>query len=452
VQGSAVTPAAAYVEQGLAAADGLFGPGRHGLANLVIQQAMFLPEGMRRRVEVSVAPESGGESTFETYSRPADEENSSAAWAMHATGRLIHAANQNSDLANIDLAAARDRTVGVTSRDDFYRLMAHRGLAYGPAFQVLDDLRRGADEAVARVVLPESVVREAAKYHLHPALGDALLQSMAGAVPLEEDGSFSPFTYMPVGIRRVRIVAPIDDTTQALFTYAVRTSSESNPSPERVEGNIFLVDEMGQVLVALEGVEVQRLGRTAGADAGADISRWLYRVTWQEQPVATGGPPVVAEADRAPSKPGIWLIFADTQGVGRQLADRLADRGEASVLVEAGTKLALNLASTTNGHPGKPAMATIDPIDGDHYRQLLDTAFVSKKQPCLGVVHLWSLDILAPNRVAGVEPQRAPRDAQTGGSPGARPQPPATSADAWQLARRLGCGSVLQLVRLFEQE
>ena len=61
VQGSPVTPAAAYVEQGLAAAEQLFGPGRHGLANLVIQQAMFLPEGVRRRVQVSVAPESGGE-------------------------------------------------------------------------------------------------------------------------------------------------------------------------------------------------------------------------------------------------------------------------------------------------------------------------------------------------------------------------------------------------------
>ena len=68
VQGSAVTPAAAYIEQGLAAAEEVFGPGRHGLANLAIQQAMFLPEGVRRRVQVSIAPESGGESTFETYS------------------------------------------------------------------------------------------------------------------------------------------------------------------------------------------------------------------------------------------------------------------------------------------------------------------------------------------------------------------------------------------------
>jgi myxalamid-type polyketide synthase MxaB len=52
VQGSPVTPAAAYIEQGLAAAEQLFGAGQHGLENLVIQQAMFFPEGSRRRVQV----------------------------------------------------------------------------------------------------------------------------------------------------------------------------------------------------------------------------------------------------------------------------------------------------------------------------------------------------------------------------------------------------------------
>ncbi len=31
--------------------------------------------------------------------------------AMHATGRLVHEANQNGDLANLDLAAARGRAV-----------------------------------------------------------------------------------------------------------------------------------------------------------------------------------------------------------------------------------------------------------------------------------------------------------------------------------------------------
>src|SRR3970040_264324 len=111
--------------------------------------------------------------------------------------------------------------------------MAERGLVYGPTFQVLHDLHRCEQEAAIEVRLPESVVREAPRYRLHPALGDAMLQSMCGAVPGQKDGAFSPLTYMPVGIRRVWMVRPIGDYAQPFFTYTVRTSSDANPSPER---------------------------------------------------------------------------------------------------------------------------------------------------------------------------------------------------------------------------
>ncbi len=94
VQGSPVTPAAAYIEQGLAAAEQLFGEGRHGLENLVIQQAMFLPEGTQRRVQTSVAPESGGESKYEIYGQLADAAGPSTTWNMHAAGTLVHESKQ----------------------------------------------------------------------------------------------------------------------------------------------------------------------------------------------------------------------------------------------------------------------------------------------------------------------------------------------------------------------
>src|SRR5262249_4241442 len=154
-----------------------------------------------------------------TYSRPEDGETSAAAWMMHARGSLVHEskAGVNSPSVEsgtphgptdrIDLEAVRGRAVTILPLQEFYQLMAERGLAYGPSFQVLDDLHRGVEDAVAAVSLPENVLREAAAYKVHPVLGDALLQLVAGAVPLEEDGSFSPFTYMPVAIRNVRIAS-----------------------------------------------------------------------------------------------------------------------------------------------------------------------------------------------------------------------------------------------------
>jgi acyl transferase domain-containing protein/NADPH:quinone reductase-like Zn-dependent oxidoreductase/thioesterase domain-containing protein/nucleoside-diphosphate-sugar epimerase len=437
VQGSTVTPAAAYIEQGLAAAAQVLGSGRHGLANLNIQQAMFLPDGgsgvgHTRRVQISIGPESAGEAAFETYSCPADALDSSAPWVMHATGTLQHESKLTSkdglggrQFERVDLDAIRGQAVRVNSRDDFYRWMSERGLAYGPAFQVLDELYRGERDSVARVVLPESVVREANKYHLHPVLGDALLQSMAGAVPLEEDGSYSPYTYMPVGVRQVRVLGKIEDFTRPLYTYAVRTSSDASPSPERVGGDVLLVDEAGDVLVALEGVEVQRLGRTAdgGAESATDTSRWLYRIAWRESAVP-------AAADQAST--GVWLIFADGRGIGRGLADRLATLGHDSLLIEPADTLRWMADDSGNGKPGRSTTAKIDPLEERHYQQIFENAFVATGRTCLGIVHLWSLDIPEESGTLSLSPALTGRR---------------NESEPLRASRRLGCGSALQLAR-----
>jgi myxalamid-type polyketide synthase MxaB len=141
VQGSAVTPAAAYVEQALTAASQLFGPGRHGIKNLIIQQAMFLPEGTRRCVQFSAAPETDGESSFEIYSRPEGDEQTSDSWTMHASGSLVHesrvasAASTVASLDRIDLDAARGRAVSITSHEDFYQRWPSAAWLTAPRFE-----------------------------------------------------------------------------------------------------------------------------------------------------------------------------------------------------------------------------------------------------------------------------------------------------------------------------
>ncbi len=423
VQGSAVTPAAGYIAQALAAAEELFGSGQHGLANLSIQQAMFLPDGVRRRVQVSATPESGGESTFEVYSLVDNEGGASTAWAMHATGTLLHESKSNADVQidMIDLSAARDRAVAFRSHEEFYQSMSERGLAYGPAFQMLGELYRGTDDSVATVELAESVKRKAPNYHLHPVLGDALLQAIAGAVPLEEDGSFSPFTYMPVGVRRVRVAKKVEDFQQPLFVYAHRTSSDSKPSPERVEADVFLLNDKGDVLVAFEGAQVQRLGRSGSEGAKTDTSQWLYEIAWREEPLQVEASATNGQVAKRSGES--WLIFADTLGVSRNLADRLAACGDSCVLVEPAAEYVSPLSNGANGHPNRHAVAKLDPLDESHYRQLLDELYTATKQRCAGIVHLWSLNISSSE---------------------------STSADpraARAKVSEMGCGGALQLIR-----
>jgi acyl transferase domain-containing protein/thioesterase domain-containing protein/acyl carrier protein len=433
VQGSVVTPAAAYIEQGLAAAQQVFGPGQHGLANLVIQQAMFLPEGVRRRVQVSISPESGGEATFETYSRPEGENGESAPWAMHARGSVVHESRaldrkstERSSSAGqfdrIDLYAVRDRAVTILSRDAFYDLMAERSLSYGPAFRVLGELYRGLDDAVAEVKLTHAVLCEAAAYRLHPVLGDALLQLVGGAVPLEEDGSFSPFTYMPVGIRNVRIISTIEDYRQPLFAYARRTSIESGPSPERVETDLSLTDIEGNVIVEFEGVQVQRLGRTAIGDESVDTSRWLYQIQWRKEGLPAAENTVETNGKPSRTTAGRWLIFTDSRGIGKQLADQLSANGDTCVLVEPGDVFESLARAPGNGHPQKHLKYRIGALDEAHYKRLVEEAV--GKQPCAGIVHLWSLDI---------------------------PEDESARGDGRVVAQSLGCGSALQLCRVLSR-
>ncbi|WP_218080277.1 type I polyketide synthase [Anthocerotibacter panamensis] len=77
---------------------------------------------------------------------------------------------------------------------------------------------------------------------------------------------------------------------------------------------------------------------------------------------------VIAQAPLAPARSDRnWLILADRQGVGQQLADQLALRGEAATLV-----FAQDLDLT---------------LPEDFHRLIQDAA-----RPWQGVVHLWSLD------------------------------------------------------------
>lgn len=454
VQGSPVAPAAAYIELGLAAAEQAFGQGRHGLANIAIQQAMFLPEGVSRRVQTSVAPESGGQSTFEVYSRASGEEDQDASWAMHASGQLVHethvASNSDPTVSStaqntIDLEGVRSSAIDVVPGADFYQLMRERGLAYGPSFQVLDRLHRGAEGAIAEVVLPESVRREAPRYRLHPVLGDALLQAMAGAVPLEADGTFSPFTYMPVVVRQVRVHQTIVDFSQQLFVVARRTSGESNPSPERVEGDVWLTNASGEWLVAFEGVIVQRLGRSGAHQEGDDTSHWLYRIEWQPQALG----PSASQVNRASEiavDDGAWLVFSDRRGIGQQLAERLEKHGQQCLLVEAADHLKLPGESSDNGRQMRRDVAKIDPLDESHYRQLLTSAFVDRKRTCLGVVHLWSLDIPMLDALSSACHDSATIETKV---PADRSPEAARDAsdDVWKDSRRLATGSAIQLFR-----
>jgi microcystin synthetase protein McyG len=84
----------------------------------------------------------------------------------------------------------------------------------------------------------------------------------------------------------------------------------------------------------------------------------------------------------AEKPPGRWLIFADQQGVGKNLAAALDQRGDATVLVYPG-----------EGYDAsEPACRRLNPTRAEDVQRLLGELGERDSAPWRGVVHLWSLD------------------------------------------------------------
>ena len=174
---------------------------------------------------------------------------------------------------------------------------------------------------------------------LHPALGDALL-AIDGRRRAARTGWLVQSVHVYAGwhspgavVRRLKI------SRNRLFTYAIRTSDESGPSPERVEGNVYLTNGEGEVLRRVRG----RASSAAGAER-AGRRRRSIRAAGCIGLVGSRSHSLAASATTSATQ-GAWLILADQRGVGRDLADQLAARGQASILVEPGKEFKFQSAA-----------------------------------------------------------------------------------------------------------
>ncbi|MBT9317709.1 polyketide synthase [Leptothoe spongobia] len=103
--------------------------------------------------------------------------------------------------------------------------------------------------------------------------------------------------------------------------------------------------------------------------------------------LARSGTETIAETKTEPSRR--WVIFADGQGRGQQLATKLDDKNQESILVFPGTAY----------EEVSPKEFRLDPDQPDHFQQLFKT--ISNVD---GVVHLWSLDVPAALPIDDLEP------------------------------------------------
>lgn len=93
------------------------------------------------------------------------------------------------------------------------------------------------------------------------------------------------------------------------------------------------------------------------------------------------------------TQPGKWLIFADAEEVGHNLAELLQSRGQYCVQIEPGN----DYDCAGDGR------FTVNPAVPEHFQNLLEELQDSNELPIHGIVHLWSLDALP---LAGITPEQ----------------------------------------------
>jgi acyl transferase domain-containing protein/acyl carrier protein len=343
IEGVAVLPAALYLEMAFAAAAEAFPSHSFTLQDVDLLKALFVGEGETRATQLVLSPSADATSSIHIYSRANENES----WTLHTSATLSADAKPAIEQETLQesLAQLKTRCTEQISGADHYRKLGEVGVTYGPSFQTVAGLWRGANETIAELKAPDEPVRQ---------LLDACFQTFAAALTAEQT------TWMPTHIDEVRVDA---GHRSNLWTHAHLQAPDANS----IKGDVRLLDEAGKAAVEIVGMRFDSIGRTANLDD------WLYEFQWRLLE-----PPAVS----APADSGSWLIFADSGGVGEKLAAQIKDSGQRSIVVSHGESYERTDAEHFRINAERP----------DDMRQLIEAVTVQGQPPCRAVVHLWSLD------------------------------------------------------------
>ncbi|MEU4896297.1 type I polyketide synthase [Streptomyces sp. NPDC044780] len=291
VGGSAILPAAAYLEMALSAART-----PPLLRDVSFEQMAVLGQDGTGTVQLVQEQD-----TFTIFARAAD----GGSWTRCARGTALAA---ETDVAPPPSAESphtiRSRCPNRVTADEHYDGYARRGIDYGPAFRQVAQMWTGDAEALGRISLSGSP----AGYLCHPALLDSCFQVLGALVP--DQGPPAPV--VPVGVGRMCVYRRPGDQ---VWVHA-RLSDTGDT------GDLRVLDDDGQVLIEVDHLAVRRL------TAAPSLREMCYEVAWR--PVERPALPSTARPARGP-----WLVLADRSGVGTALVSLLEARGQECAVVQA---------------------------------------------------------------------------------------------------------------------
>ncbi len=358
----AVMPATVYIALAIAAGEVLKENSQTvGLEAISLEQPLHLKQYEQPVLQLQLQPHAQNGYTFEVFSR--DAAASDETLCRHATGSLrlttpVQPASTRS-LEQIQEACPQVKSVGY-----HFRQLALRGLHYGPAFQGIQKLWAGPDQALGLVCLPTDITSDRSAYPLHPALLDACFQVFASAI--EE----FPVVYLPIGVEQVTIYhsAP----TEVWSHVQTRSHQQSHLSAD-----VCLYDAAGNLVAEIRGLSLRSVTHPTLRrifHQPLDLSTWLYQTTWQRQDREENALP-------KPAEPRCWLVLAADSESWQALKQQLEAQGDRPIWVQPGQNYR---AIGSDSYEIAPDSLT-------DFQTLLQELVESNPLPLCGVLHLWGI-------------------------------------------------------------
>lgn len=381
VFGTAVLPAAAFLEMALSAGVAVTGRTSLRLSDVAILQPLVLHETQPSSLQVRLNSRQDGAYEFKIVSQ---DEGSSAHWTMHATGQLDanSGADKPSDAADVGLWDGPARVpVDVNA---VYAEHAARGIQYGPGFRAMQEVETSAESTLARIELPETVKaagNEHSGYVFHPVLLDASFHILGVVAGGEGDGA----VYVPVGVDSLQLYSPVPSNVYC----RVDADSVRHTNGSSLALDLRLYTDIGTPVAVLQGLQLHRVTPEflLPAHNRTNSDDWLYDIAWQ--PCAGSVDGIATDGCRN------WLILSDRDGMGQEIQQQLAQIGDECTLIFAGDEYCRQSATEF----------VVDPLSREDIQLAVQESLRSGVSRFDGVVVLWSLDADDPGACSGAELQ-----------------------------------------------
>ncbi len=285
VHGQAVMPAAAFAEMALAAGSEALGLPANAVALHQLEVEQILRLDSQTEVTTQLSNGSINEIRVEIYSRSPDGN-----WSRHAVARL-----EVAESAALVEGISHTQTGDVVAPADFYAALRRTGLHHAGAFAALTRIVRDPrGSAEVEIVLPDQAAPHRS-YRIHPVLLDAVLQSLAAAMPAESFTETSEVTYLPVSIEKLRVFGEIGRRVHCRAELASVNGDDAGKL-----GSVTLTDDAGRPIAELTGIYVRRVQRQT---VPLPLAQKIFSTTWVD--TATAVDTGHAGAD------GSWLVLTD---------------------------------------------------------------------------------------------------------------------------------------------